>query len=116
MELLRLGGTWGDYRERLKIIRRAADLISERKYELAAIMSIEAGKSRFESMGDVEESAEGVMKSKLACCTPTGVRERRPERGRESSRSVDGKNLGPPEKAAAARITCNSLCGNKATL
>ncbi|MCK4932417.1 MAG: aldehyde dehydrogenase family protein [Candidatus Aminicenantes bacterium] len=47
-----------DYRERLKIIRRAADLISERKYELAAIMSIEAGKSRFESMGDVEESAD----------------------------------------------------------
>jgi len=47
-----------DYRERLKIMRRAADLISERKYELAAIMSIEAGKSRFESMGDVEESAD----------------------------------------------------------
>lgn len=47
-----------DYRERLKIMRRAANLISERKYELAAIMSIEAGKSRFESMGDVEESAD----------------------------------------------------------
>ena len=47
-----------DYRERLKIMRRAADLISERKYELAAIMSIEGGKSRFESMGDVEESAD----------------------------------------------------------
>jgi 1-pyrroline-5-carboxylate dehydrogenase len=52
--------TWRDmdYHERLKIMRRAADLISERKYELAAIMSIEAGKSRFESMGDVEESAD----------------------------------------------------------
>jgi 1-pyrroline-5-carboxylate dehydrogenase len=47
-----------DYRERLEIMRRAAELISERKYELAAIMSIEAGKSRFESMGDVEESAD----------------------------------------------------------
>lgn len=47
-----------DYRERLKIMRRAAELISERKYELAAIMSIEAGKNRFESMGDVEESAD----------------------------------------------------------
>lgn len=47
-----------DQRERVKIMRRSAELISERKYELAAIMSIEAGKSRFESMGDVEESAD----------------------------------------------------------
>jgi 1-pyrroline-5-carboxylate dehydrogenase len=47
-----------DYRERIKIMRRSAELISERKYELAAIMSIEAGKNRFESMGDVEESAD----------------------------------------------------------
>jgi len=47
-----------DYRERVDIMRRAADLISKRKYELAALMSIEAGKSRFESMGDVEEGAD----------------------------------------------------------
>ncbi len=47
-----------DYRERIKIMRKAAELIGERKYELAAIMSLEAGKNRFESMGDVEESAD----------------------------------------------------------
>jgi len=33
-------------------------LISERKYELAAIMSYEAGKNRLEAMGDVEEAAD----------------------------------------------------------
>lgn len=47
-----------DYRERCRIMRDAARLISERKYELAAIMSYEAGKNRLEAMGDVEESAD----------------------------------------------------------
>ena len=46
------------YEERCRIMRRAADLISRKKYELAAIMSFEAGKSRLEAMGDVEESAD----------------------------------------------------------
>ncbi|HJS43780.1 MAG TPA: aldehyde dehydrogenase family protein [Gemmatimonadales bacterium] len=47
-----------DWRERVAILRRAAELIRERKYELAAIMSLEVGKSRLESMGDAEESAD----------------------------------------------------------
>lgn len=47
-----------DYRERCRIMRDAAELISERKYDLAAIMSYEAGKNRLEAMGDVEESAD----------------------------------------------------------
>jgi 1-pyrroline-5-carboxylate dehydrogenase len=46
------------WRERIAIMRRAAALIRERKFELAATMSIEVGKSRFESMGDAEESAD----------------------------------------------------------
>ncbi|HEX2638819.1 MAG TPA: aldehyde dehydrogenase family protein [Gemmatimonadales bacterium] len=46
---------WG---ERLTILRRAAALIRERKYELAALMSLEVGKSRLESMGDAEEAAD----------------------------------------------------------
>ena len=46
---------WG---ERVALLRRAAALIRERKYELAALMSLEVGKSRLESMGDAEESAD----------------------------------------------------------
>ncbi len=46
------------WRDRLVILRRAATLIRERKYELAAIMSLEVGKSRLEAMGDAEESAD----------------------------------------------------------
>ncbi|MGH7519706.1 MAG: aldehyde dehydrogenase family protein, partial [Gemmatimonadales bacterium] len=51
---------WGrrDWRERVAILRRAAALIRERKFELAAVMSLEVGKSRLESMGDAEESAD----------------------------------------------------------
>ena len=44
--------------ERIETLRRAAELIRERKFELAAIMSVEVGKSRLESMGDAEESAD----------------------------------------------------------
>jgi 1-pyrroline-5-carboxylate dehydrogenase len=46
------------WRERLATLSRAAGLIRERKFELAAIMSVEVGKNRLESMGDAEESAD----------------------------------------------------------
>ena len=47
-----------DWRERVAILRNAARLIRDRKFELAAVMSLEVGKSRLESMGDAEESAD----------------------------------------------------------
>ncbi len=47
-----------DYRQRVKTMRKAAALIRQHKFELAAIMSLEAGKNRFEAMGDAEESAD----------------------------------------------------------
>jgi 1-pyrroline-5-carboxylate dehydrogenase len=51
---------WGalGWRERVATLRRAAELIRERKYDLAAIMALEVGKNRLEAMGDVEESAD----------------------------------------------------------
>ena len=51
---------WGGlpWRERVELLRRAAGLIRERRYELAALMSLEVGKSRLEAMGDAEESAD----------------------------------------------------------
>ena len=47
-----------DWRERVAILRDAARRIRERKFDLAAVMSLEVGKSRLESMGDAEESAD----------------------------------------------------------
>ena len=46
------------WQERVKIMRQAADVISERVYHLAALMSVEVGKSRLEALGDVEETAD----------------------------------------------------------
>lgn len=45
------------WRDRVAIMRRAGDLISDRSNELAALMSMEVGKNRLEALGDVEESA-----------------------------------------------------------
>lgn len=59
-ESVRAQKSWGmtPWKERATLIRRAADLISERRMELSAIMSLETGKNRLESLGDVEESAD----------------------------------------------------------
>jgi 1-pyrroline-5-carboxylate dehydrogenase len=51
---------WRDtpWRDRLAILRRAADLISQRQFDYAALMTLEVGKNRLESLGDVEETAD----------------------------------------------------------
>jgi 1-pyrroline-5-carboxylate dehydrogenase len=51
---------WRDrgWRERVAILEKAGEAIRRRRYELAALMSYEAGKTRLESMGEVEESAD----------------------------------------------------------
>ncbi len=46
------------YPKRVAILRRAADIFAERKFELAAWMSFENGKNRFEAMGDVDETID----------------------------------------------------------
>jgi 1-pyrroline-5-carboxylate dehydrogenase len=47
-----------DYRARIELLRRGAEKISERRFELAALMSYEVGKNRAEALGDAEESAD----------------------------------------------------------
>jgi 1-pyrroline-5-carboxylate dehydrogenase len=54
----RAGWAGQSWRDRVTILRRAATIIRERKYQLAALMSLEVGKSRLEAMGDAEESAD----------------------------------------------------------
>ena len=51
---------WRDlgWRTRLEMLRQAADLISERQFLYAALMSFEVGKNRLEALGDVEETAD----------------------------------------------------------
>ena len=53
-------GRWArtPWPERVAVLRTAADLVSERSNELAALMSLEVGKNRLEALGDVEEAAD----------------------------------------------------------
>ena len=44
--------------ERCAVLRRAADLIEARGFELSALLSVEVGKNRLEAMGDVTETAD----------------------------------------------------------
>jgi 1-pyrroline-5-carboxylate dehydrogenase len=46
------------WQERVKIMRRVADVISDNVFEYAALMALEVGKSRLEALGDVEETAD----------------------------------------------------------
>jgi len=46
------------YTDRVRIVQKAADRISERKFLYAALMSFENGKNRYEAMADVDETAD----------------------------------------------------------
>ncbi|HEU4627404.1 MAG TPA: aldehyde dehydrogenase family protein [Steroidobacteraceae bacterium] len=44
--------------ERNRILRRAAELIEERVYEIGAAVALEVGKNRMEALGEVQETAD----------------------------------------------------------
>jgi 1-pyrroline-5-carboxylate dehydrogenase len=46
------------WKKRVKLLRRAAEIIDERIYEIAAVISLEVGKNRMESIGDIAETAD----------------------------------------------------------
>ena len=49
-----------DYRDRVAILRSAADLFVKNKFILGAILSFENGKSRYESIGEVDEAIDFI--------------------------------------------------------
>lgn len=53
-------GSWGraGYKERAAIMAKAAELFRKRKFEVAAVLSIENGKTRYESVGEVDEAID----------------------------------------------------------
>ena len=46
------------WQERVALLRKVADIISERQMEWSALLSMEVGKNRLEALGDVEETAD----------------------------------------------------------
>jgi 1-pyrroline-5-carboxylate dehydrogenase len=85
---------WRDmgWKQRVKIMCKAADLISKRNFQISAIMTLEVGKNRTEALGDVEETADLIryycdrMEEHKGFVTPMG---------RESSRHHNTSYLKP---------------------
>ncbi len=46
------------WQERIAMIRKAADLMDQRIFEMGVVMSMEVGKNRMEALGDVAETAD----------------------------------------------------------
>jgi 1-pyrroline-5-carboxylate dehydrogenase len=46
------------WQERVAFIRRAADLMDQRTFEMSAALALEVGKNRMEALGDVAETAD----------------------------------------------------------
>jgi 1-pyrroline-5-carboxylate dehydrogenase len=46
------------WQERVALMRRAADIIDQRIFEIGAVMAMEVGKNRLEALGDAAEAAE----------------------------------------------------------
>jgi 1-pyrroline-5-carboxylate dehydrogenase len=46
------------WQERVALVRKAAEIIDRRIFEMAAVVSLEVGKNRMEALGDVAETAD----------------------------------------------------------
>jgi 1-pyrroline-5-carboxylate dehydrogenase len=46
------------WQERVKLLRKAADLIDQRMFEMGPVMALEVGKNRMECLGDIAETAD----------------------------------------------------------
>lgn len=46
------------WQDRVKLMRRVADLIDERIFEIGTVLAMEVGKNRMEALGDVAETAD----------------------------------------------------------
>ncbi|MEM0481378.1 MAG: aldehyde dehydrogenase family protein [Nitrososphaerota archaeon] len=48
------------WRERVAIMRRAAEIVDERKFEIAAVICLEVGKNRFEALAECWEAIDAL--------------------------------------------------------
>ncbi len=57
------GWSHNPWQKRVELLRKAASFIEERIFELGAVMALEVGKNRMESLGDVQETADLIYYS-----------------------------------------------------
>jgi len=76
---------WGEleYKERIKIFRKVADLLEENKFKIAAYICYEVGKTRLEALAEVYEAMDAI---KYYCKLLRRKRRIRKEDGNSCSR------------------------------
>ncbi len=54
---------WGNlaWRQRVALLRKAAELMTQRQFEFAALLSLEVGKNRFEAIAEVSEAIDLIL-------------------------------------------------------
>ncbi len=78
------------WQERVAYIRKAADLMDQRLYEMSATVSLEVGKNRMEALGDVAETADLL---RYACFQMEKNNGYVVEMGRDPLRGFDSTNV-----------------------
>ncbi len=91
-----------DYEERAGIFERFADVLSKNKFDLAAILSLENGKSRYESIGEVDEAIDFSRYYANEIVINRGYSRR--TKLEESRSKVSNGFQGAPSKAEKVRI------------
>ena len=51
------------WQERVSLVRKAAEIMDKRTFEIGAVMAMEVGKNRMESLGDIAETADLIRYS-----------------------------------------------------
>ncbi len=52
------GWAFTPWQERIRLVRKAAEIMDRRTFEMGAVLSLEVGKNRMEGLGDVAETAD----------------------------------------------------------
>jgi len=92
-----------DYRKRIEIFRNAAQIMSKRKFEISAILSYENGKSRYESIGEVDEAIDFMNYYSNEMELNKGYS--RKNKTEQSTKSVESGFQGAPSNAETVTIS-----------
>ena len=75
--------------ERVYLLRKAADIIDQRLFEIGAVVTLEVGKNRMEALGDVAETAELI---RYACSQMEASQGYRAKMGKDPLTGYDSTN------------------------
>jgi len=77
-----------DWQQRVALLRKAADRMMERQFELAALLSLEVGKNRFEAIAEVSEAIDLILYYCRQMEEHSGYESKMGGNGVEQTRSV----------------------------